>query len=151
MNALLVVLTLLISGGIIFVAPAEAPGALAICAAIALPAVIILTRGGSERTFLLRLFVIGLLIRLLVGTVVYVAHFEDFFGGDANTYDTFGRALAAVWHGDTYQGLGFRGCMSAGGGAWGMLCLVVGVYEVIGRNMLAIQFINAAAGAATPA
>src|SRR5260370_26396043 len=32
-----------------------------------------------------------------------------------------------------------------------MAYLVGGVYELIGRNMLAIQFINAAVGAATPA
>jgi hypothetical protein len=151
MNALLVVLTLLVSGSVIFVAPAPAPGALVICAAITLPTVIILARGGPERTFLLRLFVIGLLIRLMVGAVIYVGHFEDFFGGDANTYDIFGRALIGVWHGDTYQGLGFQRFMSAGGGAWGMLYLVAGVYELMGRNMLAIQFINATAGAATPA
>ena len=151
MNALLVFLTLLVSGGIIFVAPAQAPGALAVCAAISLPTVIILARGGPERTFLLRLFVIGLLIRLLVGAVIYVAHFEDFFGGDANIYDMFGRAMMAVWHGDTYQGLAFKRFMSSGAGAWGMLYLVAGVYELIGRNMLAIQFINAAVGAATPA
>src|SRR6267378_1469347 len=119
MNALLVFLTLLVSGGIIFVAPAQAPGALAVCAAISLPTVIILARGGPERTFLLRLFVIGLLIRLLVGAVIYVAHFEDFFGGDANIYDMFGRAMMAVWHGDTYQGLAFKRFMSSGAGAWG--------------------------------
>src|SRR5260370_28614045 len=32
-----------------------------------------------------------------------------------------------------------------------MAYLVGGVYELIGRNMLAIQFVNAAVGAATPA
>ncbi len=151
MNALLVVLTLLVSGGVIFVAPTQAPGALAICAAITLPTVIILARGGPERTFLLRLFVIGLLIRLMVGAVIYVGHFEEFFGGDANTYDTFGRALTAAWHGDIYQAAAYQNFVSSGAGAWGMLYLVAGVYELIGRNMLAIQFINAAVGAATPA
>src|SRR5258705_251588 len=151
MNATLVLLTLLISGGVIFVAPAEAPGALAVCAAITLPTVIILARGGPERTFLLRLFVIGLLIRLLVGAIIYVAHFEEFFGGDANTYDTFGQALMAAWHGDIAQAAAYQSFVSSGAGAWGMLYLVAGVYELIGRNMLAIQFINAAVGAATPA
>src|SRR5258705_191936 len=151
MNATLVLLTLLISGGVIFVAPAEAPGALAVCAAITLPTVIILARGGPERTFLLRLFVIGLLIRLLVGPIIYVAHFEEFFGGDANTYDTFGQALRAAWHGDIIQAAAYQSFVSSGAGAWGMLYLVAGVYELIGRNMLAIQFINAAVGAATPA
>ena len=151
MNALLALLTLLVSGGIIFVAPAQAPSALAVCAVTALPTIIILARKGPERTFLLRLFVIGLLIRVLVGAVIYVAHFEVFFGGDALTYDTFGQALMAVWHGDSYQAAAIQRFMSSGAGAWGMLYLIAGVYELIGRNMLAIQFINAAVGAATPA
>jgi 4-amino-4-deoxy-L-arabinose transferase-like glycosyltransferase len=151
MNALLVVLTLLVSGGTIFLAPAEGPGALAICAAFALPITIILARRGPERTFLLRLFVIGLLIRLLVGVVIYLGHFEDFFGGDAKTYDMFGVFLNATWHGEGYYTTALVRFMKAGAGAWGMLYLVAGVYELIGRNMLAIQFINAAVGAAAPA
>ena len=151
MNALLAFLTLLVSAGIIFAAPAQAPGALAVCAAVALPTIIILARRGPERTFLLRLFVIGLLIRLLVGAVIYVGHFEDFFGGDANTYDMFGVFVNAAWHGDSFRAAAFQRFMGVGVGAWGMLYLVAGVYELIGRNMLAIQFINAAVGAATPA
>ena len=151
MNALLVVLTLLVSGAIMFMAPAQAPGALDVCAATSLPIIIILARGGPERTFLLRLFLIGLLIRLLVGVVIFVGHFEDFFGGDANTYDQFGVFVNAAWHGDKYRAAAFQRFTSAGVGAWGMLYLVAGVYELIGRNMLAIQFINAAVGAATPA
>ena len=151
MNALLVLLTLLVSGGVIFVAPAEAPGALVMCAVITLPTVIILARGGPERTFLLRLFVAGLFIRLAVGAIIYVAHFEDFFGADANTYDAFGQALMGAWHGDSYQAAEYQRFVSSGAGAWGMLYVVAGVYELIGRNMLAIQFICAAVGAATPA
>ena len=151
MNALLVVLTLLVSGAIMFMAPAQAPGALVVCAAISLLIIIILVRGGPERTFLLRLFLIGLLIRLLVGIVIFVGHYEDFFGGDANTYDQFGVFVNAAWHGDNYRTAVFQRFIRAGVGAWGMLYLVAAVYELIGRNMLAIQFINAAVGSATPA
>jgi hypothetical protein len=151
MNALLVVLTLLVSGGMIFMVPGQAPGALAVCAAVALPTIIILARRGPEGTFLLRLFIIGLLLRLLVGAVINVGHFEDFFGGDAHTYDNFGVFVNAAWHGDSYRTIAFQRYMRAGVGAWGMLYLVASVYELIGRNMLAIQFINAAVGAATPA
>ncbi len=151
MNALLVVLTLLVTTGVIFVAPDEAPGALAVCAAISLAPIILLVRGGPDRTFLLRLFGIGLLIRLMVGAIIYAAHYEDFFGGDANTYDIFGQALMAAWHGDAIGAAAYQRFVSSGAGAWGMLYLVAGVYELIGRNMLAIQFINAAVGAATPA
>jgi hypothetical protein len=151
MNALLLVLTLLVCGGIIFMTPSQAPGALAVCAAVALPTIFILARRSPERTFLLRLFVIGLLIRLLLGAIINLGHYEDFFGGDANTYDSFGLSLRASWHGDSYQLAVYQSFVGSGAGAWGMLYLVAGVYELIGRNMLAIQFINAAVGAATPA
>ncbi len=151
MNALVAILTLVVSGGIIFMAPAQAPGALAVCATISLPTILMLARRSPERAFLLRLFVVGLLIRLLLGAVIYVAHFEEFFGGDANTYDMFGVALRAAWHGDSLQAAAYENFVSSGAGAWGMLYLVAGVYELIGRNMLAIQFVNAAVGAATPA
>src|SRR6266496_3530618 len=39
--------------------------------------------------------------------------------------------------------------IGGGEGAWGMLYMVAGVYEIVGRNPLAVQFINAVIGAAT--
>ena len=151
MNALLIALTLAVSAGIVFLIPSEGPSALAVSAAVVIPTILILSRQGPERTFLLRIFIVGLLIRLVVGTIIYVGHMEAFFGGDANTYDTFGGALNMSWHGDAYAKEVFEKFMSGGATAWGMLYLVAGVYEMIGRNMLAIQFINAAIGAATAA
>lgn len=151
MNALLICLTLVISVGVIFIVPSQAPSAFALCAVVVLPIIIFLTRRGEERTFLVRLFVAGLLIRIVVGTFINVGHLEAFFGGDANTYDLYGTALNLSWHGDAYNTRLYESFMRSGGGAWGMLYLVAGVYELIGVNMLAIQFINAAVGAATPA
>ena len=151
MNALLAFLTLAVSAGIVFIAPAQAPGALVVCAAISLPTILLLARRSPERAFLLRLFVIGLLIRMLVGGVIYVGHMENFFGGDANTYDVFGLALRAAWHGDSVQAAAYENFVGSGAGAWGMLYLVAGVYELVGQNMLAIQFVSAAVGAATAA
>lgn len=150
MNALLLFLTFLLCVGVIFVTPEQAPGALVLCAAVTLPTIIILARAGSERTFLLRLLITGLLIRLLVGTIINMGHLEEFFGGDAITYDNFGIALNAAWHGNAFQAAAYQRFVASGAGAWGMLYLVAAVYELIGRNTLAIQFINAAVGAATP-
>src|SRR6185503_1281996 len=74
---------------------------------------------------------------------------EEFFGGDANTYDIFGRSLLQGLYGDDYHMQKYQGFVASGAGAWGMLYLVAGIYEVVGRNMLAIQLVNAAVGAAT--
>lgn len=149
MNVLLIASILAIFGAVIFVRPEEGPGALAMCVLTSVPTIIMLARAPEQRTFLMRLFLIAVVVRMILAMVIFVGHMEEFFGGDANTYDIFGQSLAASWHGDTYHTDRFFGFMNSGASAWGMLYLVGGVYEVIGRNMLAIQLINASIGAAT--
>lgn len=149
MNAALVCLTLLVCGGLVFLQPVYAPGALAFCVLVSLPTIIILARSGEEKTFLLHLFVIGLLARIIVASIIFTGGMEEFFGGDANTYHLFGESLARSWHGDTYHATRYANFVHSGASAWGMLYLVAGVYEVIGTNKLAIQLINASVGSAT--
>jgi 4-amino-4-deoxy-L-arabinose transferase-like glycosyltransferase len=151
MNVLLLVLTLVICAGVVFLVPGYGPGALAVCAAISIPTIFILARCGEERTFLLRVFILGVLVRIIVGTIIFRGHYEDFFGGDANTYHIFGESLVQSWHGDTYHYSRYIGFVKSGGSAWGMLWVVAIIYEMIGSNLLAIQFLNAAIGAATAA
>jgi 4-amino-4-deoxy-L-arabinose transferase-like glycosyltransferase len=74
---------------------------------------------------------------------------EEFFGGDANTYDVFGQSLAEAWNGNEYHQAKYESFVASGATAWGMIYLVAAVYSVVGANMLAIQLINAAVGAAT--
>jgi len=149
MNILIIGLMLAVCAGVITIKPAEAPGALAFCALVSAPTIIMLARSGKERTFLLRLFLIAVLIRIILATIIFTGHMEDFFGGDATTYDTYGQSLVQAWHGDAYHASFYSGFVRSGVGAWGMLYLVGGVYELIGTNMLAIQLINASIGAAT--
>jgi len=87
---------------------------------------------------------------MLVGTIIYSFHLQEFFGGDANGYDVFGYYLLKALQGDQY----YRAQVNAfigetGATAWGMLYMVAAVYGMVGRNPLAIQFINAVLGAAT--
>jgi len=97
----------------------------------------------------MRLFVLALLVRIILAVVIYVGHMEEFFGGDANTYDVFGQSLVQAWHGNDYHRARYEGFVASGASAWGMIYLVAGVYEIVGPNMLAVQLINAAIGAAT--
>src|SRR5215203_2216850 len=149
MNILLIALTLVICGGVISLNPVEAPAALAFCALASVPTIFILARSGNEKTFLFRMFLIAVLVRIILATIIFVGHYEEFFGGDANTYDIFGQSLVASWHGDDYHTQKYLSFVASGASAWGMLYLVAAVYEVIGENMLAIQLINASVGAAT--
>src|ERR1043166_2070824 len=149
MNIVLISLVILVSGGSIFIKPVEAPAALAMCAVAAVPTIIILARKPEQLTFLLRLFILALVIRIVLAMVISVGHMEEFFGGDANTYDVFGQSLVEAWHGNNYHQQKYDSFVASGASAWGMIYLVAAVYQVIGPNMLAIQLINGAIGAAT--
>ena len=99
--------------------------------------------------FLARLFAWALLIRMLVAMGIFMFNMQEFFGGDAITYDFFGYAQMKAWQGDTfYKAIADR-FMGGQASAWGMVNLIAVIYTVIGRNTLAIQFVNSVIGAAT--
>lgn len=149
MNTLIIVFSLLICCGVVWFMPGVGPGALVLCAVVSLPTLFILLRTHEERLFLLRLFVIAVLVRIVLATVINVGHMESFFGGDANTYDIFGKSLLQAWSGDDYHAARYAGFIRSGAGAWGMLYVVAGVYALVGENLYAVQLINASVGAST--
>lgn len=100
--------------------------------------------------FLLKLFLSALFLRVLIGTAIFVFNLQTFFGGDALTYDWVGVNQWDAWMGNRAAGALVDQFTGRGmGSGWGMGYLVAGVYGMIGRNMLAIQFVNAVLGAAT--
>ena len=104
---------------------------------------------GAEGTFLLRLFIAALLVRMIVGTAIFVFRGQVFFGGDALTYDFYGLTQLRGWSGDPYsQGL-INKLVAGEGSGWGMAYLVGGIYALVGRNLLAVQLVNSVFGAAT--
>lgn len=164
MNALLTLLYLVICAGIvIFVPPlvtpfaadygavtaADAARAVMLCTVVALPAGLFAYRQGADGLFLVRLFIAALLVRMILGIGIFVFNGQEFFGGDAITYDTFGQAQSLGWAGDKYSAaLASRFTLGLGSG-WGMVYLVGAVYTVLGRNMLAVQLMNSVFGAVT--
>jgi len=165
MNALLTLLYLLLSVGIIiFVPPMVAPfaneygvftgfdaaKAVLLCTGLAAIAGFYAYKRPNDGPFLLRLFVAGLLVRIAIGLAIFTFRGQDFFGGDALTYDFFGNAQLLGWGGDKYyQSIANQFVRSGQGSGWGMVYLVAAVYGLVGRNMLAIQLMNSVIGAAT--
>ena len=149
MNILLVAMLLAISGGVVWLKPAEAPGALVICAAASAPTLFLLARAGQEKVFLLRLFLMALMVRIIIATIIFSAGLEVFFGGDANTYDDYGQSLVQSWYGNEFHTERYENFVASGASAWGMLYIVAVVYRLIGTNMFAIQLLNTAIGSAT--
>jgi 4-amino-4-deoxy-L-arabinose transferase-like glycosyltransferase len=87
---------------------------------------------------------------VLLGTLIFVLNLQDFFGGDAFTYDFFGSAQLGAWSGNRFLQSQVNLFIGKGeGSGWGMVYLVGGLYGLLGRNMLAVQFLNAVIGAAT--
>jgi hypothetical protein len=147
MNGILAFLALVLCVSIIILVPTYGPTALLVCLFVAIVAAMIISRVKVEQLFLVRLFVGALLARMLVGTMIYYFGLQEFFGGDAITYDDLGYSLLQVWHGNLYLKTSLEQ-WSVGGG-WGMIYGVAGLYGIVGRNPLAVQFVNSVIGAAT--
>ncbi len=152
MNSLLILLAVTLCAGIAVFVPTYGAPAVVLCAALATAVGFGISRIKEDGPFLLRVFMAGLLVRMLVGTLIFHFNLQEFFGGDALTYDFFGNALLKVWQGERFYMVyveQFVGTDKSTGGGWGMLYLVAVIYRVLGRNMLAVQFFNAVIGAAT--
>ena len=152
MNALLTIFALALSACVIQLSPDAAYGSSAVilCAVLAGIAGLIISQVKAEKTFLVRIFVGGLLVRMLIGLLIFYFNLQEFFGGDAFTYDVFGFAQLQAFGGDSYAQSFVKMFVGEGSASgWGMIYMVSAVYGVTGRNMLAIQFVNAVVGAAT--
>jgi hypothetical protein len=150
MNALLMAVALAILGVVFTLAPNEGGPAVMLILPLAAAVSILLYRLESDRRFLIRLFLSAVLVRVFVGTFIYVFHLQEFFGGDALTFDFFGNALRLVWDGQPQYMRAVDMFSSNGAGSgWGMLYLVAAVYKVVGQNMLATQYVNCVLGAAS--
>jgi 4-amino-4-deoxy-L-arabinose transferase-like glycosyltransferase len=147
MNALITIFGLATALSIALFVPTYGASAVLLCAVVAVVAGLFVNTVEQDKQFLLRIFVVGVLVRMLIGTLIFSLHLQEFFGGDANTYDYLGNELLAVWQGNTIF-ISDIEVFSTGGG-WGMLYLVGAIYAIIGRNPLAVQFVNAVLGAAT--
>jgi hypothetical protein len=165
MNALLTLLYLLLCVGIvIFVPPLvmpfvadygvfsafDAAKAVLLCTALATISGVYAYKSEVDGRFLLRLFVAALLVRMIIGLTIFTFKGQNFFGGDAVTYDYFGLAQMLGWGGDKYyQSIANKFVRSGEGSGWGMVYLVAAIYQLLGRNMLATQLVNCVFGAAT--
>ncbi|HEX8501592.1 MAG TPA: glycosyltransferase family 39 protein [Pyrinomonadaceae bacterium] len=146
MNAILALSALTLAVGVSLIFPREGAAAVVFCATLAAVAGLLVSRHPTQGRFLVQVFVAALLVRLAVGVLIYYFKLQDFFGGDAFTYDYQGTTYLASWRGLWRDKQAFGASLYRN---WGMGYLVGGIYALLGRNMLAVQFFNAAVGAAT--
>lgn len=167
MNGVIALLTfVLMIAVLVFVPPVAAPfehlygpvtvfycaKALGVGAVAAVIAGIVIRRNREHGSYLIKLFMFALIVRVALAAVLFAMKGQDFFGGDAWTYDANGMWQLAAWGGDlqaqanvdTFVGTSFRS-------GWGMVSMVAAIYAVVGRNMLAVQVFNSVLGAAAAA
>jgi hypothetical protein len=99
--------------------------------------------------FLLRIMIAGLVLRMVVACAIFLFRGQDFFGGDALHYDFMGFAQLEAWRGDAFYQWRLDSFMRGGRAAWGMHYFVAVIYGIVGRNTLAVQFVNTVLGAVT--
>jgi hypothetical protein len=147
MNGLLGVATLLLCVGIIMLVPGYGAAAVLVGGVLAALSLLAISRAGADRTFLARLFMAALLLRVATAAGTFLFDLQWFFGGDALTYDALGDTLLKVWRGELHNAVALRSMTVQN--FYGMPYMVASVYALVGRNPLAIQFVNAVLGAAT--
>src|SRR6185436_15414374 len=100
---------------------------------------LVIRRNREDGPYLVKLFLFALILRIAIGSGIFVFNGQDFFGGDAYTYDFFGNQQLLAWSGDPYAQIlvdRFVGGNLRSG--WGMVWMVSAIYGILGRNMLAV-------------
>jgi len=119
----------------------------------AIPALIcgfIVLQQKDDQRFLLRLYLVALILRWGLAWLIFSRHQQSFFGGDAETFDIVGNVLSSAWSGVGSAGSPYMlRYIGVGNSGWGMFYYVGSIYYVIGHNALAVQLINSVFGAAT--
>jgi hypothetical protein len=148
MNALLTVLILALFTVVIVLMPANGAPAVLLCAVVATVAgFTVRAASASDKDFVVHIFIGALLVRVALAALVFFLDLHEFFGPDALHYDGQGHLLLQVWQGQEYL-VGDLDQLSIFSG-WGMIYMIAGIYGIVGRNILATQFVNAVMGAAT--
>ncbi|HYO99635.1 MAG TPA: glycosyltransferase family 39 protein [Pyrinomonadaceae bacterium] len=148
MNGFLVLLAFIFCIGIIMMFPGVgAPAVLILISSAGIALVAFnLTLEGHDKEFMLQLFAAALFVRVLVATGIYMLRLQAFFGGDSLGYDQLGLWIIEGWQGNAeFENVTER--YSSGG--WGLGYVVAVVYSLVGRNSLAVQYVNGVIGAAT--
>ncbi|MDQ3713333.1 MAG: glycosyltransferase family 39 protein [Acidobacteriota bacterium] len=108
------------------------------------------TENATEEDFLIRVFLIGLMIRISFATFLHVFEIRTFFGEDSVQYDILGNTLANYWWGTNVIGDAYLNrAVGIGSPGWGMNYLIGAIYFLVGRNPFAAQLFITVFGAFT--
>jgi hypothetical protein len=150
MDKIIVIFAFLTAIAVMIIGFPEGLVAVLLTGILSLVVIILIRQNEEESRFLIQLFLVALMLRMLFGVILHVFNLRGFFGADALTYDWLGQAIVDVWFNvipatDPVA----QKAMSTGTPGWGMHYLTAILYLFTGRNILAAQSFCAVIGAAT--
>ncbi len=150
MDKILAIFSFLTAITVIILTFPEGNIAVLVTAVLSVLTIVLIRQNTEDSDFLIKIFLAGLLARIAFGVFIHVFELRAFFGGDALTYDAFGQRLVNIWfYNAPSNDWVSQKAMSTSTPGWGMHYLVGFLYSIIGRNILAAQFMCATVGAAT--
>jgi len=157
MNKLLLIaaaLTAIAISALLF--PNGAAGVLVCLLASVIAVALIYNFTGNDlitRRFLLNIFVVALLFRVMIAVVTDLYSLQAFFCPDAIAFDETGAYITSQWRGEQFSTI-YRESVETFSdlriSGWGISYLAAVFYMVLGRNPLAVQMFISVLGAATP-
>lgn len=150
MNRLLAILAGCVSLGYCFLSFPDGATAILLTGVLSLAMAWTIKYVDDDVRFLIDIFVIALILRLLLGGAIYYFGLFEFFGPDARTYEYVGKLIADVWAGTGDASDPFtKRVMQTSGPGWGMNYFSGAIYWLAGSNLLVGQAVCAFFGAAT--
>ncbi len=150
MNKFLVILFFLSAFLIIGVTSVDGAIGMLLVLLLTVLTVLLIRRNVEDSDFVINIFLIALLARLLCATLTEVFKLQEFFGGDSLTYDELGYRLVEYWMGrGSSDEVWTARALSTSQPGWGMSYLTGAIYFICGRNLIAGQFFCSVIGAAT--
>lgn len=150
MDKIIAIFAFLTAFAVMIVAFPEGLVAVLLTAVVSALVIVLIRQNTDDSHFLIQLFLVALILRMLFGVFLHAFKLHGFFGADALTYDWFGQSIVDVWFNvipanDPVA----QKAMSTGTPGWGMHYLTAIIYLFTGRNILAGQSFCAVIGAAT--
>ncbi|MEP6900474.1 MAG: glycosyltransferase family 39 protein [Actinomycetota bacterium] len=150
MDKILAIFCFLIALAIMFLTFPEGLVAILVTVILSALTIVLIRQNTEESKFLIRIFLVALILRVLFGTFLHVFNLREYFGSDALNYDWMGQRLVDIWFHDASANDWFsQKAISTSTPGWGLTYLTGFLYTIFGQNILAAQFFCAVFGAAT--
>ena len=150
MNKILITLCTIAAFGFAFLSYPDGALSVLLIIVISVPSILLIRYYSEDKLFLTNVFLIALLLRIGLGTIIHLFELRNLFGPDALFYDALGQRLLELWTGVPVPNdiLTYR-AMNLNEPGWGMAYLIASIYFIFGQSALVSQTFCGVIGALT--